>query len=106
MFMCPMKEMVLEVLLHLSIHDPSGALQPDLVEGTFQPCGKGWNLLMIALYNLVKILHEYIECHYCAKNNRFCKIWATLVVGPIYWAISAAVHFNECTILFLTTDSG
>ena len=30
-----MEEMVFEVLLHLSIHDPSGALQPDLIEGPF-----------------------------------------------------------------------
>ena len=31
----PMEEMVFEVLLHLSTCDPSGALQPDLIEGPF-----------------------------------------------------------------------
>ena len=32
-FTDPMEEMVFELLLHLLIHDPSGALQPDLIEG-------------------------------------------------------------------------
>ena len=31
----PMKETAFEVLLHLSTNDPSGALQPNLIEGPF-----------------------------------------------------------------------
>ena len=31
----PVEEPIFEVLLHLSIHDPPGALQPDLVKGPF-----------------------------------------------------------------------
>ena len=56
-----MKKMIFEMLLHFSIHDPPRALQPDLVKGPFQPCGKGGNLLMVALGDFIEILHKYVK---------------------------------------------
>ena len=35
----------------------------------------------------------------------FYGIWAVLVVGPMYLAISAAAPFNDWMILFQTTAS-
>ena len=35
----------------------------------------------------------------------FCNIWATLVVGPMYQAVSTDAPFNDLTILSQTTDS-
>ena len=48
MLVDPMKEAIFEVLL-------------DLVEGPFQPCGKGGDLLMLTLGNLIKLLHQDVE---------------------------------------------
>ena len=53
----PMGEMIFEMLLDLPICYSSGALQPNLIEGPFQPCGKGGDLLLVTLCNFVKILH-------------------------------------------------
>ena len=61
MFTDPMEEMVFEMLLPLSIGYPPRPLQPDLVEGPFQSCGEGGNLVMVALHHFVKILHKDIE---------------------------------------------
>ena len=36
----------------------------------------------------------------------FCKMWAMLVVGPIYLAISTAAPLRECMMLSQTNDSG
>ena len=55
------EETIFEILLHISICYPPGALQPDLVDGPFQPRGKGVDFLMVPLYHLVKILHKDIE---------------------------------------------
>ena len=38
--------------------------------------------------------------------DRFLKMWATLVVGPIYWAISAAAPFRDLVMLSQVTDPG
>ena len=56
-----MEEMIFEMLLHLQICHPVLALQHDLVEGIFQPCDKGGNLLMVPLHYLVEILLKDIE---------------------------------------------
>ena len=53
----PVEEMIFEILLHLLICYPPGALQPDLIKGPFQPYGRGGDLLMVALHNLIKSLH-------------------------------------------------
>ena len=39
-------------------------------------------------------------------TDGFLKMWATLAVGPIYWAISTAAPFRELIMLSQTTDSG
>ena len=39
-------------------------------------------------------------------TNSFLKMWATLVIGPIYWAISAAATLIDLIMLSQTTDSG
>ena len=69
MFVGPMEEMILEVLLGLQVHHPPGALQLDLIEGPFQPHGKGGDYLVIPLADLVKVLHENVEGGHHAKNN-------------------------------------
>ena len=48
MLMDPMEETIFEMLLHLLISYPLGAMQPDLAEGPCQPCGKGRDILMVA----------------------------------------------------------
>ena len=53
----PMEEMIFEMLLDLSICYSPGALQPNLIQGPFQPCGKGGDLLMVTLCNFIKNLH-------------------------------------------------
>ena len=57
MFVDPMEEMIFEMLLHLLICFPPGALHPDLIKGPFQPCGEGGNLLVVTLGNFIKLLH-------------------------------------------------
>ena len=37
-------------------------------------------------------------------TNSFLKMWATLAVGPMYWAVSAAAPFRDLIILSQTTD--
>ena len=32
-------------------------------------------------------------------TNRFYRMWATLAVGPIYWAISGAFPFKDLIML-------
>ena len=86
-----MEEMVFEVLLYLLVCDSSRALQPDLIEGPFEPHGKGRTLLMVALGDFIEVLHENIKQHHSAKNNL---------------AISTVAPLREHTILSLTTDSG
>ena len=39
-------------------------------------------------------------------TDSFHKIWATLVVGPIHQAISAAAPFRDLIVLCQTADSG
>ena len=53
MLVDPVEETILEMPLHLSICYPPRALQPDLIKGPFQPCGKGGNLLMVTLCNFI-----------------------------------------------------
>ena len=53
----PVEETIFEMLLHLSICYPARALQPNLIEVPFHPCGKGGNLLMVTLCNFINILH-------------------------------------------------
>ena len=70
MFMDPVNEMIFEMLLYLSIGYPAGALQPDLVQGPFQPHCKGGNLLMVALCHFVKILYKDVEqCHHAENDH-------------------------------------
>ena len=38
-------------------------------------------------------------------TDSFLKIWFTMAVGPIYWAISAAAPFRDLIMLPQTTDS-
>ena len=57
MLVDPVQEMIFEMPLHLSICYPPTALHPDLIKGSFQPHGKGGNLLMVSLDNFIKILH-------------------------------------------------
>ena len=63
-----MEEAIIEVLLGLQVHHPSRALELDLIEGPFQPCGKGGDLLIITLGDLIDVLYENIEGGHCAKN--------------------------------------
>ena len=39
-------------------------------------------------------------------TDSFHRLWATLMVGPIYQAISAASPFKDLIMLSQTTDSG
>ena len=101
-----MEEMTLEMLLHLLVCYPPRALQTTLIEGPFQPCGKGGNLLMVTLCNFIK------NCIRTSNDTtvpkimvNFCNIWATLAVVPIYQAISAASLFNNHTMFSRTIDS-
>ena len=64
-----MEEAILEVLLGLQVHHPSGALELDLIKGSLQPHEKGGDLLIISPADLIEILHENIEGDHCAKNN-------------------------------------
>ena len=64
-----MEEAILEVQLHLQVCHPSGALKLDLIEGPFQPHGKGGDLLVITLVDLIEVQHENIKGGHCAKNN-------------------------------------
>ena len=57
MLLDPFEETIFEMLLHLLICYSPGALQPNLIEGPFQPCGEGGNLLVVTLCNFIKILH-------------------------------------------------
>ena len=104
----PIKEAVFEILLDLQVHHPHRALQLNLVEGPFQPCGKGGDLLMVTLGNIVEDLHQDVEWCHGAKNGSqfFYKIWIMMLVGPIYQVISTAAPFNDLTILSQTTGSG
>ena len=68
-FLDPMEEVILEVLLGLQVHHPPGALELDLFEGPFQLHGKGGDLLIIPLADLIEVLHENIKEGQCAKNN-------------------------------------
>ena len=62
---------------------------------------------MVAMCDLINILHHHVKQCYCAKNNSFFfKMWVMLVVGPMYLAMSAAAPLKECTMLSLITDSG
>ena len=70
-----MEEVVFRVLLYLSVHDSSRALQLDIIQGPFEPCDKGRNLLVVALCDFMEVLHENIKQHYSAKNNCFWRIW-------------------------------
>ena len=86
------------MLLHLLIHYPPGALQPDFIEGPFQPHGKGGNLLIVALCHFVKFCIRTLNDVAVPKITiNFCRIWATLVVGPMYLAISPTAPFNDHT---------
>ena len=49
--------MIFEMSLYLSICYPPRTLQSDLIESPFQPHGKGGNLVMVTLDNLIKSLH-------------------------------------------------
>ena len=51
-FVDPMEEVILEVLLCFQVHHPPRALELDLIEGSFQTCGKGWDFLFITLGDL------------------------------------------------------
>ena len=64
-----MEEVIFEVLLYLQVHHPPGAMKLDLIEGPFQPCGKGGNLLIITLGDLTEVLYDNIEGDHHAKNN-------------------------------------
>ena len=65
-----MKETILEVLLGLQVCHPPGALELDLIEGPFHPCGKGGDLLIIILGDLIEDLYDNVKAGHCAKNNR------------------------------------
>ena len=65
-----MEKAVLEVLLDIKVHHPPGALESDLIEGPFQPSGKGGDLLIVALCNFIKILHQDVEGGYHAKYDQ------------------------------------
>ena len=56
-FADPTEKMTHEMLLDLSTCYSPGALQPNLIEGSFQPCGEGGNLLIVTLCNFIKILY-------------------------------------------------
>ena len=43
----PMEEAILEMLLGLQVCHPSGALELELIEGPFQPHGKGGDLSLL-----------------------------------------------------------
>ena len=57
----PMEEVIPEVLLSLQVHHPPKALEVNLVEGPFEPHGKGGNLFITPLAHLIKLLHEDIK---------------------------------------------
>ena len=81
----PMEEMIFDMLLHLLICYPPGALQSNLIKDPFQPHGKGGNLPVVSLHNFIKICHEDIKWYHSAKMTvNFCSMWAMLVVGPMY----------------------
>ena len=61
---------VLEVLLDLKVCHPHRALQSDLVEGPLQPCGERGDLLIVALSDLIKVMHQNIKRGHCAKKLR------------------------------------
>ena len=46
MVLDPMEEVILEVLLGIQVHHPSGTLELDLIEGPFQPHGKRGDLFV------------------------------------------------------------
>ena len=78
-----------------------------MVEGPFQPYGKGGDLFIITLGDLIEVLHENVEGGQCAKNNQmFAQNMGMLVVGTMYLAMSAATPFNDLMILSWTTASG
>ena len=62
---------------------------------------------MVTLGNLVKICIRTSNDATVPKITvSFCNIYATLVVGPIYWAIFATTNLRDHTILSWPTDSG
>ena len=87
-------------MLGLQVCHPARALELDLIEGPFQPHGKGGDLLIITLGNLIEVLYENVKWGQCAKiTESLDRIWAMLVVDPI----SAAAPYNK--ILSQTTAS-
>ena len=64
-----MEEAILEMLLCLQVHHPPWALELDLIEGALQPGGKGGNLLIITLGDLIEVLQENVKGGHHAKNN-------------------------------------
>ena len=62
---------------------------------------------MVVLGDLIKIcISTSNEATVPKVMVSFCKMWAMLVVGAIYLAISAAAPLRECMMLSWTTDSG
>ena len=68
-FVYPMEEAVFEVLLYLSVCDSSRALQPDLIEGPFEPPWQRREPFCGALGDLIEVLHENVKQHFTTKNN-------------------------------------
>ena len=60
MFLDPMEEAILEVLLGLQAWHSSRALELDLIEGPVQPHVKGGDLSITLLANLIEVLHEKV----------------------------------------------
>ena len=69
-FLDPMEKAVLEVLLILKICHSPRALESDLIDSPFQPHSKGGDLLIVALHNFIKTLHQDVEGGYYAKDDQ------------------------------------
>ena len=70
-------------------------------------CGKGRDLLIGALCDFIKVCIKMSkEATMPKMTNSFLKMWATLVVGPMYQTISTAAPFRDLIIKSWTTDSG
>ena len=56
----PMEEAIIEVLLCIQVCHPPWALELDLIKGPFQAHGKGGDLLIITLTDLLGVLYENV----------------------------------------------